>query len=197
MTSLIIFGSALALYALFWSWYVGFGRKLSPALLERVVSTMAADDEFLTDTHRNNIRQFLENDDGKDFVMVNLLAIKKPKRESMKLLNKYAKVFLGSLLKRAGHPIAQARSTAGNIEFLNVPEADEWDVAMWVRYRSRTDFAEMIIETWGSEHHGFKLTSLERTFAFPASPWFVLGAPKLLVALLLALAACVLHILLV
>ena len=197
MTTLVIFGSAAALYALFWIWYVGFGRKVSPQLLEEVESVMAADDETLTDTHRHNIRHFLENDNGKDFVMVNLLAIKKPRLESLELLNKYAKIFLGDLLKRAGHPIAQARSAAGNIEFLNVPEADEWDVAMWVRYRSRTDFAEMIIETLGSEHHGLKLASLDRTFAFPASPWFVLGGPKLLVALVLALAACVLHILLI
>ena len=155
MTSLVIFASAFALYALFWSWYVGFGRKVSPQLLEKVERILAEDDDVLTDTHRNNIRHFLENDDGKDFVMVNLLAIKRPRQESMLLMNKYAKIFLGNLLKRAGHPIAQARAAAGKIEFLNVPEADEWDVCMWVRYRSRSDFADMIIETWGSEHHGF------------------------------------------
>ena len=197
MTSLVIFASAFALYALFWSWYVGFGRKVSPQLLEKVERILAEDDDLLTDTHRNNIRHFLENDDGKDFVMVNLLAIKRPRQESMLLMNKYAKIFLGNLLKRAGHPIAQARAAAGKIEFLNVPEADEWDVAIWVRYRSRSDFAEMVIETWGSEHHGYKLATLDRTFAFPASPWFIFGGPKLVVALVLALAAALLHIILI
>lgn len=196
MTSLIIFSTALGLYALLWVWYVGFGRKVSPALLTEVEQVMAGDDGGLTETHKKNIRHFLENDDGKDFVMVNLLAIKQPKRESLPLLDKYAKVFLGSLLKRAGHPIARASAAAGKIEFLNVPEAEEWDAALLVRYRSRRDFAEMIIETWGSEHHGFKLAALDRTFAFPASNWFVLGGPKLLLALVLALTACVLHILL-
>ena len=197
MTSLVIFASAFALYALFWSWYVGFGRKVSPQLLEKVERILAEDDDLLTDTHRNNIRHFLENDDGKDFVMVNLLAIKRPRQESMLLMNKYAKIFLGNLLKRAGHPIAQARAAAGKIEFLNVPEADEWDVAMWVRYRNRSDFAEIVIETWGSEHHAYKLAALDRTFAFPASPWFIFGGPKLVVALVLALAAALLHIILI
>lgn len=195
MTSLLIFGSALTLYALFWAWYVGFGRKVSPELLARIEQAIAENDGTLTDTHKNNLRHFLENDDGKDFVMVNLLAIKRPRSESMPLLDKYAKIFLGSLLKRAGHPIARARAAAGKIDFIGVPEHEEWDVAMWVRYRSRTDFAEIIIDTIGSEHHGMKLAALDRTFAFPASNWFLLGGPKLVVALVLALAACLLHIL--
>ena len=197
MTSLIIFSTALGLYALFWAWYVGLGRKISPALLAEVERLMTEDDGGLTDTHKKNVRHFLENDDGKDFVMVNLLALKQPRRESLSLLNKYSKVFLGSLLKRAGHPIARASAAAGKIEFLNVPEGDEWDAAFLVRYRSRSDFAEMMIETWGSEHHGFKLAALDRTFAFPASPWFVLGGPKIMVALILALAAALLHIILI
>lgn len=198
MTSLIIFGSAIALYALFWSWYVGFGRRVSPELVEQVTQLMDQEGgAWASETHRKNVRKLLETDDGKDFVMVNLLAIKSPKRESLILLDKYAKVFLGSLLKRGGHPIAQARAASGKIEFLNVPETEEWDVAMLVRYRSRSDFAEMVLETAGSEHHGYKLAALDRTVAFPASPWFVLGGPKLLVALVLALSACLLHIALV
>jgi hypothetical protein len=88
-----------------------------------------------------------------------------------KLINSFCKLgIIGTVLKRAGHPIAQASAAAGKIEFLNVPEADEWDVCMWVRYRSRSDFSEIIIETWGSEHHSYKLDAVERTFAFPLPP---------------------------
>jgi hypothetical protein len=48
--------------------------------------------------------------------------------------------------------------------------------------------------TSGSKHHGLKLESLEKTFAFPASPWFVFGGPRIVVALGIALLASVLHI---
>ncbi|MBT6593899.1 MAG: hypothetical protein HOO18_08085, partial [Porticoccaceae bacterium] len=37
MTSLIIIVSTLVIYSLFWCWYVGFGRKVSPELIEQVM----------------------------------------------------------------------------------------------------------------------------------------------------------------
>jgi hypothetical protein len=128
--------------------------------------------------------------------MVNLLTIKSPKRESLKLLKQYTDIFLRSLLKRGGHPIAQARALSGKIEFLNVPAEEEWHSAFLVRYRSRRDFALMALETAGSEHHDFKMAGLDRTIAFPAAPWFAMGGPKLMVALILALATALLHLLL-
>ena len=63
-----------------------------------------------------------------------------------------------------------------------------------VRYRSRRDLMNILPATIGSKHHGLKLESLEKTFAFPASPWFVFGGPRIVVALGIALLASVLHI---
>ena len=197
MTSLIIIVSTLAIYSLFWCWYVGFGRKVSPELIEQVMlHCTKADGVWSSATQRRNVRKLLENDDGKEFVMVNLLTIKSPKRESLKLLKQYTDIFLRSLLKRGGHPIAQARALSGKIEFLNVPAEEEWHSAFLVRYRSRRDFALMALETAGSEHHDFKMAGLDRTIAFPAAPWFAMGGPKLMVALILALATALLHLLL-
>ena len=53
---------------------------------------------------------------------------------------------------------------------------------------------EMLPATIGSEHHGLKLDSLEKTFAFPASPWFMLGGPRIVVALAIALVAALTHL---
>lgn len=198
MTSLIIIVSTLVIYSLFWCWYVGFGRKVSPELIEQVMlHCTKAGGVWSSATHQRNVRKLLENDDGKEFVMVNLLAIKSPKRESLKLLKQYTDIFLRSLLKRGGHPIAQARALSGKIEFLNVPAEEEWHSAFLVRYRSRRDFALIALETADSEHHDFKLASLDRTIAFPAAPWFAMGGPKVVVALILALAAALLHLLLI
>jgi|TARA_B110000977_G_scaffold123945_1_gene158896 hypothetical protein len=198
MMSAVIFGSALLIYAFFWCWYVGVNRKVTPELVEQTIDAISQQGSaMVTDTHRKNIRHFLESDDGKDFVMVNLLTLKRPTTQARKKLTTYSKIFLGQLLKRAGHPVVQAMAGTGKIEFIGVPETEEWDSAFLVRYRSRKDFAEIIIDTAGSEHHGLKIASLERTVAFPASPWFIMGGPKLIVPLVLALLAALSHILLV
>jgi hypothetical protein len=198
MLSAVIFGSALFIYAFFWCWYVGVNRQVTPELVEQTMNAISqTGSAMVTDTHRKNIRYFLENDDGKDFVMVNLLTLKRPTAQARKKLTTYSKIFLGQLLKRAGHPVVQAMAGTGKIEFIGVPETEEWDSAFLVRYRSRKDFAEIIIDTAGSEHHGLKIASLERTVAFPASPWFIMGGPKLIVSLMLALLAALFHILLV
>ncbi|MEZ7951956.1 MAG: hypothetical protein QMC02_04500, partial [Halioglobus sp.] len=125
---------------------------------------------------------------------VNLLHLKSPKKESLEKLNTYQKIFLGSLLRKAGHPIMIARAASGNVENVACDHADDWSAAGMIRYRSRRDLMNILPATIGSEHHGLKLESLEKTFAFPASPWFMFGGPRIVVALGIALLASVLHI---
>ena len=189
MSPTLIWLIALLTYALFYFWYIGFRSRVTPAEIER---TMAILDAGLVDeTRKSHLRHFLANDDGKDFVMVNLLELAKPRKESSKNLNAYQKIFLGQLLRKAGHPILIARAASGNIENVACQEFDNWTAAGMVRYRSRRDLMEILPATIGSEHHELKLSALDKTFAFPASPWFVVGGPKLLVPLLIALIAAV------
>lgn len=189
MSTTLIWLIALLTYALFYFWYIGFRSRVTPAEIER---TMAILDAGLVDeTRKSHLRHFLANDDGKDFVMVNLLELAKPRKESSKNLNAYQKIFLGQLLRKAGHPILIARAASGNVENVACQEFDNWTAAGMVRYRSRRDLMEILPATIGSEHHELKLSALDKTFAFPASPWFVVGGPKLLVPLLIALIAAV------
>jgi len=188
MTITAIWATAAIAYALFWGWYVGFKRKISP---QEVEDTMRLFDthNFGTEQQRKHLHHFLTNDDGKDFVMVNLLHLKAPLGESRKKLEAYQKIFLGALLRKAGHPVMMARAATGNIENVACGHADDWTAAGMVRYRSRRDFMDMLPATVGSEHHGLKLDSLEKTFAFPASPWFMFGGPRIVVALVIGLIA--------
>ena len=189
MSTTLIWLIALLTYALFYFWYIGFRSRVTPAEIER---TMAILDAGLVDeTRKSHLRHFLANDDGKDFVMVNLLELAKPRKESSKNLNAYQKIFLGQLLRKAGHPILIARAASGNVENVACQEFDNWTAAGMVRYRSRRDLMEILPATIGSEHHELKLSALDKTYAFPASPWFVVGGPKLLVPLLIALIAAV------
>jgi hypothetical protein len=62
-----------------------------------------------TEKQRAHLHSFLAGDDGRDFVMVNLLHLKKPVRESATKLAVYQKAFPGALLCKAGHPVMRAR----------------------------------------------------------------------------------------
>ena len=188
MSAIGIWGTALIVYGLFWWWYVGFRQKITPAEVDETMALFKNDGTW-TEQQRENLRNFLANDDGKDFVMVNLLLLNKPVAESRKNLNKYQKIFLGSLLRKAGHPVLIARAASGNVENVASDQDEGWGAAGMIRYRSRRDLMEILPATIGSEHHGLKLAAVERTFAFPASPWFLFGGPKLLAPMAIALVA--------
>ena len=193
MSAVMIWIIAVLAYVAFWFWYVGFKKKVTPQEVAATMSIFEHDDTW-TATQKEHLRNFLLDDDGKDFVMVNLLHLKSPKKESLEKLNTYQKIFLGSLLRKAGHPIMIARAASGNVENVACDHADDWSAAGMIRYRSRRDLMNILPATIGSEHHGLKLESLEKTFAFPASPWFMFGGPRIVVALGIALLASVLHI---
>ena len=192
VTSMLIVSVAIVGYASFWSWYVGFGHKISEQELSRYM--VCIEQTQLSPESIESFRNFFTNDDGKEFFMVNLLHLKSPKRESRALLDKYTSVFVSKLMKRAGHPYFFGLAQARNIENLNCDTADGWTSAAIMRYRSRKDLGDMIVDTFGQEHHGFKLAALEKTLAFPASGTLNIGSVPLVVALVGALIGCVIHI---
>ena len=54
-----------------------------------------------------------------------------------------------------------------------------------MRYRSRRDFFDITTNPVFSGSHDFKIAALRKTIAFPLDPWFQLGDPRLVLALLL------------
>ena len=180
---------ALSLYALFWLWYCGVKGRLSKHEVEIFISSFEA--KGLSERALSNIREFLQQDDGREFFMVNLLQIKSPKRESQKLLMGYFKKFMSGMIPRGGHPLFLAKAAARNIENLNCEHADNWSSVGIIRYRSRRDFAQIVLNTFGSEHHADKLLSLNKTLAFPSTTTLFFGSPKIIIALVLGLAAAV------
>ena len=193
MNAFVIWSAAGLPYALFWWWYVGYRSKVTPVVVEQTMGLFKTEGSW-TEQQRENLRNFLANDDGKDFVMVNLLLLNRPQKDSREKLAKYQKIFLGALLRKAGHPVMVAMAASGNVENVACDQDEGWGAAGMIRYRSRRDLMEMLPATIGSEHHGLKLAALERTFAFPASPWFLFGGPKLLAPLVIALVAALAHL---
>ena len=192
ITVTIFWGASALIYAIFWVWYVGLKGKLSETEVEQYMQRFEA--AGLPADKLENLHQFLAKDDGREWFMINLLELKSPKRESAKLLQSYTKTFMAGMYKRAGHPFFVANAKAKNIENLHCEQADNWTSTGIVRYRSRRDCAETLLDTFGSEHHGDKLASLEKTFAFPATTSLLMGSPRVLVAMGLALIAALIQI---
>jgi hypothetical protein len=173
------------LYAVFWLWYSGTKGKLSQTEVESYMQQFES--KGVNTDNLANMRHFLEKDDGREWFMINLLELKSPKRESSKLLQRYTKTFMAGMFRRAGHPFFVAIAAAKNIENLNCDDADNWSSTGIVRYRSRRDCAETLLDTFGSDHHADKLASLTKTLAFPATANLLMGSPRVLVAMSAAL----------
>lgn len=191
MSAMAIWIGAIVIYALFWAWYVGFGGKIAPQLADQAIA--AAQKENPSEEQLDSFRQFLGSDDGKEFIMYNAVHLAEPLEESRRKLDIYSKAFMGSLFKKAGHPVFTGRALSGNLETKNAEFADDWTAGALVRYRSRTDFARMVIQFAGADEHLLKLEALEKTFAFPTSPMFLVGGPRLIVALVVALIAALIQ----
>ena len=185
MDIMLIWIVVAVLYGVFWLWYSGTKGKLSQTEVESYMQQFES--RGVNTDNLANLRHFLEKDDGREWFMINLLELKSPKRESSKLLQRYTKTFMAGMFRRAGHPFFVAIAAAKNIENLNCDDADNWSSTGIVRYRSRRDCAETLLDTFGSDHHADKLASLTKTLAFPATANVLMGSPRVLVAMSAAL----------
>jgi len=186
----IIWGIALALYLIFYIWYVGFNRPVSHQEINEMETFLKGQGYSENDT--NIMCNFLKKDDGKEFVMVNFLEIKQPKAQSIINLKTYSKSFLGKLIKMAGHPVLMGSVAGGYLDKVNMGD-DNWHSVFLVRYRCRRDFLRIMHLAVGKEHD-FKLKALDKTFAQPITLQVNLFSVKNMVLLTMALIASISHI---
>ncbi len=198
MTSWFLWGGAAALYAVFRAWYDNWRGPVKPgevdALLERV-GQMPHGNE----AQRQAVRDFLLADDGREFVMFNIVkTTTEPQPDPRtgapvpgnELLQRYVRRFLRGLFLRGGHPLLARRKIAGYVDSWAVPPDPGWSVIGLMRYRSRRDMIEMVLDPRFRDAHLDKVAGTLMTFSFPTAPVMslVMG-PRLWVALVLALAA--------
>lgn len=194
---------AIALYALFRAWYDNWRGPL----------TQNEIDEFLREVQHHPssqlndlqiLRTFFENDDGKEFVMLNLVRVapgeaKHPTSGELvsarTLMNEYARVFMPALLRRGGHPAIVARKVGGYVDAWHVEPDPGWSIVGFMRYRSRRDVMRLVLDPRFTEAHPFKVAATAETFSFPTQPQLMLFVgPRLWVGLVLALAAALLQL---
>jgi hypothetical protein len=163
------------IYAVFSFWYFNWQ---SPVTSEEVDGFMEAFDKVEGSKHtdRTTFRQFLEEDDGGEFVMLNQVQLHpgevahplsgKPMRAS-DLLGEYFGPFALSLFKRGGHPVFQARTVGSNIDSWNADANVGFGTTAMMRYKSRRDLVELVLDPAFADAHIYKLAAIERTVSYP------------------------------
>jgi len=121
---------AAVAYVIFAAWYFNWKGPLTPAEIDKFVDHISASE---SPTDPEVIRKFLEADEGKEFIMLNLVRFHKGKiahpdtgemMTGLELVQDYFGPFSKALFKRGGHPVILARKKGGHIDSWNT-SADE------------------------------------------------------------------------
>lgn len=201
-----IWVGALVAYLAFRLWYDGLGKPLTPDEIAHFSQAFQdSADKGLSTGEVATLRRFMEEDDGKEFIMVNLVEfnsspVTHPDTgqdiKASALLTEYTKPFMAKILRRAGHPVIAGQAVGGYLDAWNTPEDPGWHMAGLVRYRSRRDVILLAFaDPAFAEIHKYKIAAMKQTFAFPMQTRVALYAsPRVTVALLLALGAALLQL---
>ncbi len=184
------------LYAGFFSWYTSFGGPLTDEEIEKYMAHFQHGGANSTAERLAMLRRFMEEDTGGDFVMVNVIEMYDTPQPipgvnasdtSDDVLAKYMQYMYPALFARASHPVLFGEAANVAMDLMNAPNMHRWTRGAAMRYRSRRDMLDISTNPAFSGSHEFKVAAMAKTIAFPIDPWWHLGDPRLLLALLLAL----------
>ena len=180
------------LFALFLVWYGGSGKPLTEQEITEGLQALRANDD---DAEKiAEVEQLLRKDDGKEFVMQNLVRYR-PKAlyppayahlgdDPRAADKRYGKAIVWPLVKNGNVMIFIARRSGS---FIEPHGADAWHYVAMVRYRSRRDFLRFAVETERSDLFVHKWAAIEKTHVFPVKPLISLVFVRGAVAALLVL----------
>ncbi len=204
MTSGVIIALAFSLaYFGFWLWWGGNGRSMSSSELDALMRDLEATGSTAEQQHAlNEVKELVTNDDGKAFVMQNLVRYR-PKatyppghhysddpREADK---RYGRSIIWPLLSN-GNMLLFVGRKSGN--FITPIDADDWHYVAMVRYRSRRDFLRFAIVANQADKFVHKWAAIEKTHVFPVKPFISLFTVRLTVGLSFIVLGFVIHSLL-
>ena len=189
---------AVLAYVIFAAWYFNWKGPLGSGEVTKYIEQMT-ENSSQSPTDPDVIRKFLEEDDGKEFVMLNLVRLHKgdvahPETGEMttapEILQGYFGPFSKALFRKAGHPVFMGRKKGGYIDSWNSAADEEFQVVGAMRYRSRRDMMALVSDPRFSDSHKFKLAAIDGTTSFPMQlRMSTYLRPKIWVPLLLLLLA--------
>lgn len=201
MSGATVFSLALLLaYVLFWWWWGGSGRPMPAQRRDALVQRLAQNSQHHEDADAiESVKQLLQTDDGKEFVMVNLVR-HRPKAlyppglpygdDAAQADRRYGRSIIWPLLRHGNLPIFIAKRTG---VFLTPHAAQEWHYVAMVRYRSREDFLRFAIDASSADKFVHKWAAIETTHVFPVQPMISLFKLRALLGLWLAFLAAWAH----
>ncbi len=203
MSVWIIWGVALLAYGGFRLWYDNWSGPLKPYEIDAFLKQMAGRFEG-TGNSPEVMRAFLEADDGREFVMLNLVKaqieqVEDPKTGQMvqgfDLLKRYSKRFMPLLFRKGGHPGMVGHKVGGYVDAWNTEADPGWTIFGLMRYRSRRDMMKLVMDPAFMEGHPDKLLGTLATFSFPTQRVMTFYlSPRVTVAMMLALIAALAHL---
>jgi len=196
------------MYLVFRLWYDGLRKPLTAKEVEEYTRLLEERAGAGDEVDLAVMRKFLEEDDGKEFIMMNLMQLnpspmKHPDTgqdaQADSILQEYFRPFMGQVIRRAGHPVIAGRAVGGYLDAWNTPPDPGWHGAGLIRYRSRRDIIELSLASEKFQDlHKYKVAALKQTISFPTQTQMGLYAsPRVTVALALALVAALLQLALV
>lgn len=202
MSGWMIWAAAAALYGLFRLWYDNWRGALTRAEIDAFFSSVQG--KFSGGNDPAVLRAFLEADDGREFVMLNLVKVERGMvadpasgelRPGADMMRRYSDPFVRALLRRGGHPGMIGRKVGPYVDAWQVEPDPGWTIFGLMRYRSRRDMLKMITDPRFAQSHAYKLLGIPTTFSFPTQRQvsFYVG-PRLWMALVLALGAALTHL---
>ena len=190
--------SLLVIYSSFFIWYTDLGGKLTDDEIEyyanKFESNALKDGRVLEPRTKELLQKFMEEDSGKQFMMVNVIDMSEnpifpdgivAEKSSDALMNEYMEHMYGELLKRASHPAYFGSAVNGSMDLVGIENAEIWERAALFRYKSRRAFLEIVTHPDMYSKHKYKIAALEKTIAFPVENQFYLGDPRLLLGFIL------------
>ncbi len=169
---------AVLVYLIFFSWYTNLSGPLSEAEIQKYISKLNEINPTTSAEDIDNFTNFMRQDDGGDFYMVNYLDLNETPpffeetgsdASSFDLMNFYMEYMYPAMLKRASHPVFFGDVSAKALDHIGAEESKEWDQVGIIRYRSRRDVMEISNNKIFSERHKFKSAALTKTIAIPVS----------------------------
>ena len=179
----------VTIYACFFFWYTDMGGKLSEDEIQdflikydqnlrnfEMPSGSEGDFYISSELRKDFLRKFMEQDTGRQFIMVNSIEMNKNPEDvagansgesADQLMSRYMEHMWPNLLKRASHPIFVGYAIWESMDLVGIEGAETWDQAALMRYKSRRAFMEIVTHPDMKGRHTFKIAALQKTIAFP------------------------------
>ena len=194
---------AAALYLLFRFWYDNWRGPLRADEIARFMALLE-NSPGVQHTDLRGLRRFLEEDDGREFMMANLVRLRPEPLvhphtgatvKARELMQGYSKGFLATMLRLGGHPFVVTRKVGGYIDSWDAGADPGWTIAAYMRYRSRRDCMRLATDPRFLDAYPLKVLAVANTISFPTTV-LMSGTlrPRTAVTLMLALAAALVHL---